>query len=413
MASPFFSFNVYSALLLVGWAQGVVYAGLLFRRARREASKSDAFAGLILLVGVLYITQWMLGFAGWYDAHDWRSTVMFYLPWNHLLALGPLIWLYFRSVSNQGFKFDNRKAWHFLPWAVSMLPYFAALMYDVFYLRGLRDQGMTYFHQTRGPVQEWINQGAGSSSTILDVMLFAHLLAYLGYTARCYREYRRYLLDHFSNTRGKHLQALRSLLYSLLSGLVLALLINIVSDGYDARFYISDWYHRFSLALLLFVVGIQFMQVKPSRTKNLDFDPDKTFPDKAEASIITEEPHLLSIWQDIENRMEKSQDYLEPDLRLAELAQRLHTTDKVVSSCINGIAGINFNDYINEKRCRHFTGLLHRGLHRDRTLLALALEAGFNSKSTFNRAFRKYYGCSPGQAIQRLEAEKKVSQKMI
>ena len=86
-----FDFNFYSSLLLIGFVQGLVYACLLLLRGLRQDRISDFFAASILLVGALYVAPWMLGFAGWYDAHDWRTTLMFYGSWNNLSLLGPLV----------------------------------------------------------------------------------------------------------------------------------------------------------------------------------------------------------------------------------------------------------------------------------------------------------------------------------
>ncbi|MEO0731920.1 MAG: AraC family transcriptional regulator, partial [Bacteroidota bacterium] len=76
----------------------------------------------------------------------------------------------------------------------------------------------------------------------------------------------------------------------------------------------------------------------------------------------------------------------------------------VLSKVINGVYGMNFNDFINARRCEAFLRKIREGDHRRHTLLSIALDCGFNSKSTFNRAFRKHAGISPGQAVRELVA---------
>jgi len=86
-----FEFKAYSALLLPFVVPGLALAGHLFVRATRTSTLADGLLGLLLLLNVLPVAQWMLGFAGWYDSHDAYSTAMFYVPWRPWLAWGPVL----------------------------------------------------------------------------------------------------------------------------------------------------------------------------------------------------------------------------------------------------------------------------------------------------------------------------------
>ena len=66
-----------------------------------------------------------------------------------------------------------------------------------------------------------------------------------------------------------------------------------------------------------------------------------------------------------------------------------------LSAVINQGFGKNFNDYINDYRVDAFIEKLKNGEQEAQTLLSLAYDAGFNSKATFNRAFKKTTGVSP------------------
>ena len=60
---------------------------------------------------------------------------------------------------------------------------------------------------------------------------------------------------------------------------------------------------------------------------------------------------------------------------------------------------MNFNDFVNEKRAEAVIEKLKNGEHISNTLLSIALDCGFNSKTTFNRAFKKHTGITPKQFI--------------
>lgn len=83
----------------------------------------------------------------------------------------------------------------------------------------------------------------------------------------------------------------------------------------------------------------------------------------------------------------------EPDLTLADLARRLGTNTGYLSRAVNDGLGVNFNEMINRMRAEEVVRLIEAG--NPEPLTALALEAGFSSKATFNRAFRAAYGVSP------------------
>ena len=92
--------------------------------------------------------------------------------------------------------------------------------------------------------------------------------------------------------------------------------------------------------------------------------------------------------------------YREPELSLTDLAARLNTLPNYLSQVINEQEGKNFYDYINTLRIEEFKRLVHLPGSRKLTLFAIAQEGGFNSKSSFNRYFKKSTGQSPSDFAQ-------------
>jgi AraC-like DNA-binding protein len=75
----------------------------------------------------------------------------------------------------------------------------------------------------------------------------------------------------------------------------------------------------------------------------------------------------------------------------------LNTQPNYLSQILNELEGKNFYDYINTLRTEEFKRLIAIPDNRKYTLLALAQQCGFNSKSSFNRYFRKVTGQSPSE----------------
>ena len=93
-------------------------------------------------------------------------------------------------------------------------------------------------------------------------------------------------------------------------------------------------------------------------------------------------------------RIEAEELWRDPALTLASLARLLGTNTTYLSRALGAASGENFNAVINRRRVAAVQERLAvPGENRD--LLSLALDAGFNSKASFNRAFRDFAGMSP------------------
>ena len=103
--------------------------------------------------------------------------------------------------------------------------------------------------------------------------------------------------------------------------------------------------------------------------------------------------------------METEKIYTESELSLSELANRLNTLPNYLSQVINDKEGKNFYDYINMLRIEEFKTLVSRPENRKYTLLSLSYDCGFNSKSSFNKNFKKVTGLSPSEYLNHLNME--------
>lgn len=90
--------------------------------------------------------------------------------------------------------------------------------------------------------------------------------------------------------------------------------------------------------------------------------------------------------------------YLNAELTLQQLAENIDIHPNVLSYVINAALGKNFYDFINEYRIEEFIHL-YQNTYNKYTILALALDSGFNSKSAFNRNFKKIKGITPSEFI--------------
>ena len=100
--------------------------------------------------------------------------------------------------------------------------------------------------------------------------------------------------------------------------------------------------------------------------------------------------------------MEEEKVFLEPDLSLQKLSQRLHVHYNHLSRIINEQMGKSFNDYINSYRIEEARKKLADPVESQKTILEIAYDTGFYSKSVFNTAFKKFTGLTPSQYKKKL-----------
>jgi AraC-like DNA-binding protein len=99
----------------------------------------------------------------------------------------------------------------------------------------------------------------------------------------------------------------------------------------------------------------------------------------------------------LERVMANDKPYLSPCLDLASLSELAHTTRNHLSQVLNQKLGSSFYDYVNRYRIQEVAARLVVPDHQERSIFDIAIDCGFNSKSTFNKTFRHWYGVSPSE----------------
>lgn len=384
-----FHFNQHSSLLLIGFLQGLVFTALLWKRGVQEERLSDKLMAALLLLSCFHIAQYMLGFAGWYDSHDAYSSFMFYFPFHNFLLIAPVIYFYFRSLSNQQFKFERKHLWHFVPGLIYWLEYFVVFLIDVVFKHWIMGEEFPEHYGTKG-LGASFNQGFISS-----VFSYAGLIStyiYLWFTLKEYRQYKKYINDNFSDTKDIKFDWLRNILYFLAIGLTISWLFNVIG-AFVSFSYTQYWTSHFVIAIMIYFVSVFAYSTTQYLPKSLEYTPGRLpVDDEKEKNTGSD----LEKWKaKLTQLMQTESPYLEAELTLNDLAQRLSTNSSILSKVINTGFGQNFNDYINTHRVAIFEEKLKDPDFQHLTLMSIALDCGFNSKATFNRAFKKFKGVSP------------------
>ena len=355
------SFGWRTALLFVMFVQLLVLALALTRMLQNRVANRSMAALLIVLAGILI--PWMIGFAGFYDKWMWLT----FAPFQISLAVAPLFYLYaYALVTGQ---WPDKGKWHLIPAAGQLL--FLTGSFLLPFTMKMRWADLV------SPAVTWV--------TSIGIVLGLGYYCYASF--RLLQTYRAALAAARSDGHryaalwlGNAIAALAMLLLIWTSFLVWDLLSPL---GYSGLMWLYIAIGAFAL----------YLGIEAWRHSALPFPPLHTLLATADTLPPPRDwAELGKLWAD----KVKTEDWAsDPELSLATLARKLGTNSGHLSRAINEGLGVNFATFISDLRARYVAEMIAEGRRED--LLDLALEAGFSSKASFNRAFAASFGMAPSQ----------------
>jgi AraC-like DNA-binding protein len=190
----------------------------------------------------------------------------------------------------------------------------------------------------------------------------------------------------------------KSWMYILMLSFLLIVLMDVLDD-INEYYYITelDVFDLIDILLFGLIYFISFKVLsKPQlfyQVANSTTNQDKP---KYHGSGISHD-RLEELRLQLDTFMNEQQPYLKGDLTIQEVATRMDVSRQYLSQVLSEKVGCNFNDYINRFRVEEFKKRVGDDQYKDYTILALALDSGFNSKTSFNTIFKKHTGQTPSQ----------------
>jgi AraC-like DNA-binding protein len=395
-----------SAVLLPLLGPAAAVAALLGTGYRRGRVLPGLLPALLLLVPTFLLAQCLLSLASWCMLPLAEAGAMpLYAPWYAELLLAPVCYIYLRVLTSMPLR--PHMAWRQLLPGLGQIGLFAGVaLLDLGYRHGV---AAAHF----GPP----SSAAELLHHVLAPLALVCYVLLLLYGFKAMDDYRRY---HWASVAAGRRRAGpgRTLLVVLLLGFGLGFSFVALDAWFGPFAYSEIWYAfgvRCGLVFGLAVVGLQasYAARRPKgprwATQQVQYprplaSPLALAPDSRLAQAEPAKPLELSAelapWRDkLLALMVVEQPWLEPELTLAELAQRLRLHPAQLSKIINLGCGQNFNDFVNRYRVEEAQRKLADPRFAHYSLVGVALESGFNSKSTFNRVFKKLTGQVPGELV--------------
>ncbi|HYV92396.1 MAG TPA: helix-turn-helix domain-containing protein [Chitinophagales bacterium] len=372
--------------------------------SKKGKTQSDNLLALWLAFTCLHFTVFYMFVSSAFVHFPYLLGVEIPLP----LMYGPFLYLYAGSLT-KNLRINSKSLLHFLPALglyLRLVPFFI-----------LSGQEKIYVYQ---------HEGIGYESLIAfnRIAIIVSGITYIILTLLMLRRHRKNIENEFSNTDRINLNWLRYLTYGT-SAIWLVIIIGLE----------DKWIYTTAAFYVFFLGYFGIRQVGIFSNQNLQGVTDESSPEnnfdetigierdrndlKSPSTISAEEKLLESdttakvkyqksslsddegrrIHEQLISLMVKKELFKDPELNLGEVAKQLDVHPNILSQVINSFEKKSFYDYINGQRIEEFKKLAVDPDHKQFTLLALAFDCGFNSKTAFNRNFRKSTGLSPSEYL--------------
>jgi AraC-like DNA-binding protein len=289
-----------------------------------------------------------------------------FLPLFFLWGIGPAFYAYLRFFFRKPIPNKTLK-WHFSPLIIELIYFnFATL---IFWENDWNLSELNKFESF------WV-------SNVFDTEHYIGLISMLIYLGKSMHLYRNQM--KISNNK--------KIAYILLCFAILWLIwlpYTIVdSFYYNFNFPVSEFYSFYILfTALTYAIGFIGFRLNTQITNKKKFENNIEMQGWAEL---------------IASKMKKEKYYLDPNLRIDSFSEEIGIHPNKVSAIINNVMGYSFRDFVNSYRVEEFKNQARTYDIKSKTILSLALDSGFNSKASFNRAFNKFCHTSPAEYLEEI-----------
>jgi AraC-like DNA-binding protein len=369
-------------LVATGSIQGMLLAIALWLHPRGPRRANRIIA--VFLVGIaLALFADVLRLGGHWQQWPTMFVALSAIPF----LLGPLLWLYVETLTNPSYRLRPAHLLHGLPWLLNLVLLAPLLL------------------MAAPTLVDRLQAGMDDTSGELNVLALAKALSLFGYTTYAWvrlRRWQRSLLDRYSNLDRINLRWLAGLLAVFLG---LEVMVGLYVFGLWPHVEpLSAPETAASLVLTGLVLATGVLALRQpeifSRARP-EVSPEFCLADAGTEDVSTVPKSMRNLAPDrvpamrqqLDRLMRDQRLYLDRDLSLAQLAAALSASPHQVSELLNVDLGCTFYDFINRYRVENVQCRLLA--EPNASVLDLALEAGFNNKATFNKAFRRFAGCTP------------------
>jgi AraC-like DNA-binding protein len=303
----------------------------------------------------------------------WPHLYNFSMPFNYLF--GPLILFYTKSIIQVKFSFKKFETLHLVPFLLMAITYLfvyqfqdTEIKYELM-LGGFKDILLIKFFYKFYHIQ------------VLSYLIIS--LTYLFVKK-----------PGIVKINPSLMQNVLSTLKIFLTGMIIIQTIVFIENNFHLSIK-NDWLYLSIVETTSTLIFVSIIIVRVlSYPEIFTFSLSESNGKKYEKSPLNEE-HKQYYLKKLIRYMEDKKPYLSSEINLSTLAKETAIPSRYLSQVLNEKMGLSFYDFINKYRIKEATNLLSDPTNSDSSIIDIAYECGFNSKSVFNASFKKNTGRTP------------------
>lgn len=369
-------------MILAGFVLSLFFFVLLLAKKPKSCADRVLFCWMLLIA--LHLLLFYIESEGLYSKFPHLIGVDMAFPIFHALFL----YLYVRMLTSAEHRFYTTDMLH-------MLPALAAYLYMIPFFMKDGQEKLLYFSNIRS-----------YEKVFLSVFTLYTIIAGIGYifqTFRMIEKYKIYVGEHYSYAERINLRWMKRLLIGMSVVWLVFLFMKIVQAYWVYDMQETSNYFIFICASLfvcfLGYFGIRQTTIFSDNSITIHIEnPSIKIKERYLKSGLKEE-QVLPIKEKLLRIMETEKRYLDNKLTLDALAKEIDINPNYLSQVINEQFSKNFYDFVNQYRIEDFKQKVNSGKYKHYSILALALDCGFNSKSAFYTVFKKYTGITPSEFL--------------
>lgn len=359
---------LYGAILFQG-----IFLGVVLSTTKRGNGQSNKYLGAIMFMFALATAERVAAVSGLYRI--WPHLLFVSSPFWFMLP--PLYYFYARSFTSEPVRFYGKQWLHAVPAILSviyLIPTYAWPVETKF--KFISDPKLFYDH---------------AESCLHAVLYYGQSFVYLWLSIlTLYRRAGHLLTNEWL-----------ILLYSILT-------VYVSFNGIQTVYYFFSYdyllqFHLWGIPIYAVIIYslAYFAFVKPEKI----FIPPWKLWERKNGRLPA--PEMENIMRRFEDVMIAEKLYLDCDLKYSDVAARLGISVRALSNALNVHAGQSFNDFVNSFRIQEAKYQIQDGKLETETVLSVALNSGFSTKSSFNRIFKNHTGLTPTEFLELTRPRKK------
>ena len=324
----------------------------------------------------------------------WFSDLGYYITYPKImytfegiqLTIFPLYFLYAKYLTGESEKFYKKDWIHFLPF----------ILYKIFLI--------SFYFMNKNEIFDFLNSSLISNHPlqyiIFNWIIILQGLIYLILVIVRVKKRDEFIENHFSSNYEIKLDWLKNASYLGILTTLVFLIENIMLFINNSP---SETFGLSSVAASVYIYAIGYLGLSRSGVftelesiEDYELEKEELTYDKYEKSGLSNEK-ADEYYQKLILLMDEEKIFNQNKLTLSELAEFISISSHNLSEVINSKTGMNFFDFINRYRIEEVKREIIKPENDNLTILAIAMDAGFNSKSSFNTLFKKYVGSTPSK----------------